>query len=234
MPAMSAEPELDRIRAEYARRERALDPAFYDLDRPANLFMRHGQERALAALLGPGGLKGQRLLDVGCGAGWWLSDLQRLGAPADRLAGLDLDPARVAEARQRVPAAELVAGDAAHLPWPDDRFDLVSQFTVFSSILDPGLQEAVAGEMRRVLRPGGRVIWCDFFVDNPRNRAVRGVGRRRLEALFPGFSLRLRRVTLAPPLARLIAPRAWPLARLIESTGLLNTHYMGLLEAPGP
>jgi hypothetical protein len=49
------------------------------------------------------------------------------------------------------------------------------------------------------------VLWYDFAVDNPRNRDVRGVPVRCVRALFPEASLAVRRLTLAPPLARALA-----------------------------
>ena len=64
--------ELARIRAEVARRERAVEPGFYGLDRAANLFLRHGQERALRAALAAGGLlplAGRQMLEVSCNDG---------------------------------------------------------------------------------------------------------------------------------------------------------------------
>ena len=116
------------------------------------------------------------------------------------------------------------------LPWDDASFDLVLQSMMFSSILDPSVRAAAASEMARVLRPGGLVLWYDFFTDNPRNPNVRGVGRRELRELFPGFELRWRRVTLAPPLIRLLAPRARPLAAALQALKLLDTHALALLR----
>jgi hypothetical protein len=43
--------ETDRILEEHRRREHEIPAGFYDLDRPANLFLRHGQERALRGAL---------------------------------------------------------------------------------------------------------------------------------------------------------------------------------------
>ena len=62
---------------------------------------------------------------------------------------------RIAQARERDPRLELVAGDAARLPWEDGSFDLVTQFTCLSSVLDAELRRAIAAEMWRVLRAGG-------------------------------------------------------------------------------
>jgi ubiquinone/menaquinone biosynthesis C-methylase UbiE len=232
-PENPASQEVERIRQEYARRSREIAPDFYALDRPANLFARHGQERALRRALEVGGLlplAGRRFLEVGCGSGGWLGLLTRLGAEPQRLAGIDLDGERVTQARRHFPEADLRPGDAATLPWPDDHFDAVVQSTVFSSILDAALQDQVAAEMLRVLRPGGGVIWYDFFVNNPKNPHVRGVPPRRIRTLFPGASMRAWRVTLAPPLARRVVPWSWTLATVLEGLRLFNTHTLALVR----
>ena len=225
--------EADRIAAEYARRAAAIPAERYSPAAPAQLLLRQSRERAVLAALRRTGmlpLAGRRILDVGCGTGQWLADFETWGADRDRLAGIDLLPERVAAATARLtPGADLREGDAGSLPWPPGRFDVVLQSTVFSSILDAGMRTAVAAEMARVLAPGGVILWNDFFLDNPRNRAVRGIGKREIAALFPGFELTLRRVTLAAPLARAIAPRSHLAAVLLEAAQVLNTHYVGVL-----
>jgi hypothetical protein len=67
-------------------------------------------------------------------------------------------------------------------------------------------------------------------MDNPRNRDVRGIRRREIAALFPDCRLELRRVTLAPPVARWLAPRAPLFVRLLGAIPLLRTHYLGALR----
>ena len=128
--------------------------------------------------------------------------------------------------------AHLVVADGARLPVGDKTFDVVMQVTMFTSILDPALRRQVAAEMQRVLAPGGCILWYDFFLDNPRNADVRGVGRKELRSLFPGSHLSLRRVTLAPPLGRAVAPRSVLLARALEAVPLLRSHYAGVIR-PG-
>jgi hypothetical protein len=83
--------------------------------------------------------------------------------------------------------------------------------------------------MLRVLKPRGLVLWYDFHVGSPRNRDVRAVGRSEIAGLFPGCSMSLQRVTLAPPIARLAAPRSWLLCRLLDAIPLLRTHYLGVI-----
>lgn len=224
--------ELDRIRDEYERRERELDSDAYQAARPANLFIRQAVERAfLRAMerhrLLP--LAGRRVLDVGCGTGQWLADLETWGVQRDDLAGIDLVPKRVELSKQRVPGADVRLGSASQLPWDDDSFDLVLQVMLLSSVLDDGLREAIGAEMDRVLAPGGVIVSLDFFVGNPRNRSVKPLTRDDLREAFPGYDVQMRRAVLAPPLVRALAPRAWGLAALLQSARLFDTHSVAVM-----
>ncbi len=226
--------EAERIATEYARRAATIPPDRYSPAAPAQLLLRQSRERAALGALGRAGmlpLTGRRILDVGCGVGQWLADFETWGADREGLAGIDLLEDRIDAARARLtPGADLHEADASSLPWPSARFDIVLQSTVFSSILDPAMRTAVAGEMARVLAPGGVILWNDFFVDSPGNRAVRGVRRREVAALFPGFHADLRRVTLAAPIARVIAPRSQLAAIALEALRVFDTHYLGVLR----
>jgi SAM-dependent methyltransferase len=225
--------ELERIRAEYDRREREIPRDFYALHQPANLFLRHAEEAAVleglqAADMAP--LTGRRLLDIGCGAGDWFELFERFGARQPDMAGIELQEHRTAQATRRFPAADIREGDAGNLPWSDASFDLVFQSTLMTSVLSDELRSRIAGEMLRVLAPGGAILWLDFRYDNPWNRNVRGVGRAELGRLFPKCRIRLRRIVLAPPLARRIVPWSIRLARLLEMTTLFNTHYLAVIR----
>jgi ubiquinone/menaquinone biosynthesis C-methylase UbiE len=148
------------------------------------------------------------------------------------LGGIDLMPERLARARRRIPGADLHLGSASELPWPDESFDLVSQFLVFTNIFDPELKRAVASEMLRVLKPGGGILWFDLRVNNPRNPEVRGLRRAEIRSLFPGCKMELAPALLAPPLGRLIAGWSWPFAEALQALPLLCTHYAGLVWKP--
>jgi ubiquinone/menaquinone biosynthesis C-methylase UbiE len=92
---------------------------------------------------------------------------------AEHAARIDLMENRVASARDRDPRVGLVGGDAAALPWPNELFDVVTQFTCSSSVLEPGLRRSIASEMWRVARPGGVIlslrhaITAGGFTDGP-------------------------------------------------------------------
>jgi uncharacterized peroxidase-related enzyme len=97
---------------------------------------------------------GDRLLDVACGSGLALELARARGADG---AGLDASPRLVAVARDRSPGADVRVGDMHALPWADGSFDVVTSFRgIWGTTPD-----AVA-EVRRVLRPGGRLgltVW---------------------------------------------------------------------------
>jgi ubiquinone/menaquinone biosynthesis C-methylase UbiE len=240
-----ADPEVERILREFERRSREIPADWYAAVAPAQLFMRQARERVALEMLGDAGffpLADKKSLDVGCGSGQWLVDFETWGATRANLAGIDLVPARAAHAKARLAevrnetgqiltaGADIRTGNATELPWPDAAFDLVAQSMMFSSILDDGMRAAVAREMVRVLAARGIVLWYDFFVDNPRNPHMRGVAKREVARLFPGFRLYARRVTLMPPLARRLLPRWRFVAGMLESIRLLNTAFVIILR----
>jgi hypothetical protein len=85
--------------------------------------------------------------------------------------------------------------------------------------------------MNDAVRPDGLILWYDYHVSNPRNRDVRGVSRAEIRALFPGCRIELRRVTLAAPIARVVARS--PVAHaLLHAVPFLRTHYLGVIRKP--
>src|SRR5438477_5376690 len=140
----------------------------------ANLMAVQQRERVVATVLAKDGfsdLSGLEILDVGCGSGGFFLRLMSWGASPELLHGIDLQVDRVLKARSIHPNIEVVEGNAAALPWPNERFDLITQFTTFTSIVDDGVRGQAAKEIDRVLKPGGRLVWYDFWI-NPINRAT--------------------------------------------------------------
>jgi SAM-dependent methyltransferase len=222
-----------RIQAAYARRKRSVDADRYSYFNRGNLFLIQSREREVLDLLNRYGfrrLDARIILEVGCGTGYWLREFIKWGARPENLSGLDLLPDRITEARRLCPeGVRLQGGSATTLKFPDATFDLVLQSTVFTSILDREMKHQIASEMLRVLKPNGLILWYDYQLDNPRNPDVRGVGKGEIHSLFPRCSIDLRRVTLAPPLARLLAPHSWLPCYLLEKVPLLRTHYLGVI-----
>ncbi|MDI6739925.1 MAG: class I SAM-dependent methyltransferase [Candidatus Edwardsbacteria bacterium] len=227
-----AEQESDRIRQRYDRRKN-LPSDRYSLFNPGTLFIVQQRERVLLRLLAKHGrtdLADQRILEVGCGTGFWLREFLRYGAFPENLCGIDLLADRVDIARGLSPNIRIEQGDAERLDFTDGSFDIVLQSTVFTSILDDGMRQAVADEMLRVLAPDGIIVWYDFRFDNPRNPDVRGVGQSEIRRLFKGCDFDRRLTTLMPPLARKLARRGWWLCQLLSALPFLRTHYLGVIK----
>ncbi len=206
----------------------------YSPFKPGHLFLQQRLERDLLAALtrhGYASLRRRSILDVGCGDGSFLRRCLTYGAERRRLARVDLVAERIAAGRRTDPALDLRFGDASALPLGDGTFDLVFQFTVLSSVLDDQMRVAIAREMARVLAPDGAIVSYDFlFARDPRN--TRPLTRRELGWLFPGFVMDARRVTLFPPLSRVLAERSWIACELLETIPFLRGHELVVLRKP--
>jgi ubiquinone/menaquinone biosynthesis C-methylase UbiE len=109
-------------------------------------------------------LHGKRLLDAGCGSGWFSRAAVERGAV---VTSLDLGVPLLLETRKKA-AVKAVVGDALRMPFPDASFDVVVSSEMIEHTPDPA--QAVA-EMARVLRSGGTlVVTCP-------NKAWQGVVR---------------------------------------------------------
>jgi ubiquinone/menaquinone biosynthesis C-methylase UbiE len=116
------------------------------------------------------------------------------------------------------------------LDYQNETFDLVLQSTVFTSVLDIRMKTQIAGEMCRVLRPNGLIFWYDYHMDNPRNPDVKGVKLREIKALFSNCEVRMKRITLAPPITRAIAPYSWLGCFVLSKVPWLCSHYIGVIR----
>jgi len=108
--------------------------------------------------------KGMSILDVGCGTGAFLDFYQRYDC---NLFGIDPSPAMLEIAKERLAGkAELYLGSAAEMPYPDASIDLIVSMLVLHE-MDHPLRLAVLEEMKRVLKPDGRILLIDFYPGRP-------------------------------------------------------------------
>jgi len=133
----------------------------------------------------------ERALDLCCGTGDVAFALARQGALT---VGLDFSPVMLARAQARgekngsipgkpvFPGPSFIRGDALDIPFPDYSFDVVTVSYGLRnlSILQQGLEE-----MRRVTRPGGRLLVLDF--GKPGNAVLRSLYFAYLKLLVPVF-----------------------------------------------
>lgn len=225
--------EAERIRKVYAKRAEEKSGR-YDYWQPGTRYLIQQLERDVTDKLSRLGLLPlgrRRVLDAGCGTGSWLRFFLRLGAQPENLHGIDVLPERIQDGTRLSTNLSLVMGDAAHLPYNDNYFDLAMQFTMFTSILEDETRRHVAREMLRVLKPSGLILWYDFIL-NPGNSDTRGIGAGEIRRLFPACEVRIHRVTLMPPLSRRLARISWLACYLLERIPWLRTHCLAAITKP--
>lgn len=223
--------EEERIRLAYSKRH--ADGTVYSFFNPGHLFIAQQLEKELIKLfdhyqVNPLGDK--KSLEVGCGTGGRLRELIKCGARPENLCGIDLLPDAIAVAKRVSPNINFRCGNAESLPFDAETFDIVTQFTVFTSILDAGMKRNTAKEMLRVVKPSGLILWYDYFVSKPTNPDVKGIGKREIIRLFPNCTFDFNKVTLAPPIARAIASYSFLLCYLLEKIPWLKTHYLVVIR----
>ncbi len=192
----------------------------YDL---ANTVFSLGQDRGWrqAAARATGLAAGEVAVDVACGTGALARELQAV-APGAVVAGLDFSQ----EMLKRAEGVPVAAGDALQLPLADASVDAVTIAFGLRNLPEPG-QGLL--EFRRVLRPGGRLVVCEF--STPVIPVLREVYGRYLTRLMP---VAARRLSSDPEayqyLARSIG--AWPdqpaLARWLQEAGFAEVAWRNL------
>jgi SAM-dependent methyltransferase len=149
----------------------------------------------------------EAFLDAGCGDGRHLAALD--AELPERIAGIDIAERILETARARVPRADLRRANLESLPFEDGAFDLLLSTQVIEHVLDA---PAAAGELARVLRPGGRLV---ISTDNADNRVTRALNAPR--------SLIVRALGLAGRRGRIESP----------ATPYTRESFRALLEAAG-
>jgi len=99
---------------------------------------------------------GERILDVAAGTGTSSAALARTGAT---VVAVDFSPGMIAAGRHRHPRIEFIEANAEKLPFGDDEFDAVSISFGLRNVEHP---KVALAEMYRVLKPGGRLVVCEF------------------------------------------------------------------------
>jgi SAM-dependent methyltransferase len=157
---------------------------------------------------------GAQVLDAGCGSGRTMQELESYGA----VRGVELDEAAAQMARSRG-HGEVIVGRLEQLPWPDATFDLITSLDVIEHTPD---DRATLAELRRVCRPGGRLLvtvpayqalWSEH---DEANHHYRRYSRSMLRSAAAGAGWSVTRITsfnsvlLAPAAAVRLARRRFP------------------------
>lgn len=211
------------VRAQLDKRPRDVSAMFdlvaerYDL---LNAVLSVGQDRrwrrAVAAAVGA--TAGERVLDLAAGTGAVSRSLAEAGA---KCAACDFSLGMLQVGTRRLRRTDgtvrFVAGDALALPFRTGAFDAATISFGLRNVADPG---AALAEMRRVTRPGGRLLVCEFsHLSSP---ALDALYNRSLETALPAMA---RRLSPNPDAYSYLAEsiRAWPgraeLADVIRAAG---------------
>jgi demethylmenaquinone methyltransferase / 2-methoxy-6-polyprenyl-1,4-benzoquinol methylase len=219
MPVQEPAPAAQRTAAGVQRMFDRVAPR-YDL---ANTVFSLGQDKGWrqASARATRLAAGEVAVDVACGTGALTRELEAM-APGALVVGMDFSQ----EMLKWAGGGRLAAGDALQLPLRDASVDVVTIAFGLRNLPEPG-QGLL--EFRRVLRPGGRLVVCEF--SQPVVPVFREVYRRYLTRLIP---VAARRLTSDPEayqyLARSIG--AWPdqpgLARWLQEAGFAEVAWRDL------
>jgi ubiquinone/menaquinone biosynthesis C-methylase UbiE len=193
-------------------------PRLYDLS-AALLFRRR---RSYRGLLAAGDVqRGARVLDVGCGPGYFARMLAEAVGPEGSVSGIDAAPEMIEYANRkarRLSNCSFQTGTAESLAFPEAAFDVVVSSLMMHHLPEEGRLGAVR-EMQRVLRPGGTLLLADFRMPQ------RGVWH--LVASLTGHAAMQRRV---PPLEPLVAEAGFTELRSGDAPPWL--HYVRAVHRP--
>jgi demethylmenaquinone methyltransferase/2-methoxy-6-polyprenyl-1,4-benzoquinol methylase len=177
--------------------------------------------RAVVDAVAP--VAGERILDLAAGTGESSLPLAQTGA---RVVACDFSLGMLAVGAARRRELPFVAGDALILPFADDCFDAVTISFGLRNTHDPA---AALAEMRRVTRPGGRLVVCEF--SHATFTPFRVLYERYLVRALPRIA---NRVSSAPAAYSYLAEsiQAWPfqdeLARMLQRAGWSQVRWRNL------
>lgn len=146
---------------------------------------------------------GKKVLEVGCGTGVYTEKLAKI-IGADIFA-IDISPDLLSKARDKIGYANVnfIEADLENLPFPDESFDAVVGVSILHHV---GIDEALR-EIRRVLRPGGSIVFSEPNMMNPQIVIQKNISfiKKRLGD-SPGETAFFR----------------WQLSRILENAGFVN------------
>jgi 2-polyprenyl-3-methyl-5-hydroxy-6-metoxy-1,4-benzoquinol methylase len=117
----------------------------------------------VASVLQLGDIRGKRVLDMGCGDGWYSVILAKRGAD---VSGYDISAAAIETARERArqngvtQRTQFDVASAYALPYGDSTFDVVTGQSILHHLVDTG---RLASELKRVMKPGATAVFCEPF-----------------------------------------------------------------------
>jgi SAM-dependent methyltransferase len=235
------EKEISAIRERYARRKTHLLEDIYDRHFFTGLYCKNERDivyaQAIRKTFG-NDLSERKIIEIGAGTGSNLLFFQYLGFQWGNIYANELLENRYNTLKTRILPSPIacsqklmdevcIQGDALQLPYKE-KFDVVLQSTVFTSIMDMDFRKALAEKMWDMLKPNGIILSYDFTYNNPNNKDVRKLTRKEIKALFPNnHGIQFKKVTLAPPIARRVG-KFYNLINFLFSA--MRTHLIAVIK----
>lgn len=167
-----------------------------------------------------------QFLEAGAGGGSNIGFFRSIGIKDENIYANELLEERVEELRSNFQKIHILPGNALQLDFKN-KFDVVFQSTVFTSILDNDFKKQLAAKLWDMTKPGGIVLWYDFMFDNPKNKSVKGISKKEIKALFSqAGKIEFYKVTLAPPIGR----RFQNLYFFLNRFSFLRTHIIAVIH----
>ena len=229
--------KIEQIKKTYADRKLSINPDWYNLQQGHVLASIHERQKEILIALQVAEIKDftkTSVLEVGCGNGGNLLDFIRFGFSPRNIVGNDLIEERIEFAKSALPeGVRLIAGDASKINLSGQLFDVVLQSMVISSVLDQSMRSKICDKMWSLLKPGGIILSYDFMFNNPKNPNVRKLKKSEIIDLFPEAEQHFfRKLTLAPPISRLLCKNSYKRYSIFNSLPFLRTHLLGVLKKP--
>jgi ubiquinone/menaquinone biosynthesis C-methylase UbiE len=221
--------QVENIREQYERRKKVIKNR-YSIIQPATILIEQEKERALIKWIKGNNifpLEDKTILEIGCGSGNNLLTFLKFGFKPENIYGNELLDERYLIAKKKLPQeTHMIKGNALDIDLPHNKFDIVYQSMVFSSILDMSFKKDLAVKLYDLTKPGGGILWYDFIYNNPNNSDVKGIGLKEIKKLFNINPFYIRKITLAPPISRLVARIHPNFYHIFNSLYFLRTHLL--------
>jgi len=139
-------------------------------------------------------LENKRILDFGIGEGKNISIFYKLGLRPEDIFGTDILFYRLKKIKDFYNNIDISQSEGQFLPYKNNSFDIVSQFVVFSSILNDNVCRNIAAEMLRVLKDDGMIIWYDSHGGNMMSEHTRSYSEKQIKEFFPNCRYEFKRI----------------------------------------
>ena len=220
--------EIQNIERRYKKRENISWK--YNLIEPSMYRSEQGKETALIKWIKTCSIlpiEDKTLLEIGCGSGGNLLQFLRLGFLPQNITGNELLEERFIASRNKLSNnIHLIQGNALELNFETLQFSIVFQSMVFSSILDENFRLELAKKMWGWVKEGGGILWYDFIYNNPWNKDVTGISYNKVKEYFPEGTIKKWKITLAPPLSRVVTKIHPSLYNIFNIFPFLRTHIL--------